>query len=108
MRYFVVKDMMNDVFLLAKDVDNVCRDIIFHRGGSLRVRVFLLKEKNFFPIPHELQFYGDNNGELLAFETYGYNMEDPGLVIEAIHWYANYLDNPEMEIMAEDPRTELK
>lgn len=100
--------MRNDVFLLAKDADNACRDIIFHRDGTLRVRVFCLDEEDFQPDPGELQFYADNNGELLAFETYGYNMEEPGLIIESIRWYANYLDNPEMDISAEDPRTEFK
>jgi hypothetical protein len=100
--------MKNDVFLLAKDADDDCRDMIFHRDGTLRVSVYCLDEESFEPDPNELQFYGDNNGELLAFETLGYNMEEPGLIIQAIRWYANYVGNPEMEILAEDPRPEIK
>jgi len=98
--------MENDIFLLVKDVENICRDMIFHRDGTLRVGVFCPDEESFEPKPNELQFYGDNNGELLAFETRGYDMEEPGLIIEAIRWYANYLGNPEMEILAENPRSE--
>ena len=100
--------MKNDIFLLAKDAENGCRDMIFHRDGSLRVCVYCLEEDIFELKPDELQFYGDNNGEFLAFETRGYNMEEPGLIIQAIRWYANYIGNPEMEILAEDPRPEIK
>jgi hypothetical protein len=99
--------MKNDIFLLAKDVENASRDMIFHRDGTLRVCVFRLNEENFKPKPNELQFYADNNGEFLAFETSGYDMEEPGLIIQAIRWYANYMGDPEMEILAEDPRPEF-
>lgn len=99
--------MKRDVFLLAKDPEDDCRDMVFHRGGSLRLYVYCLDKENFEPNPDELQFYGDNNGEVLAFETKQYDLEDPGLVIEAIRWYARYIENPELEILAEDPRTEL-
>lgn len=100
--------MENDIFLLVKDVENICRDMIFQRDGTLRICIFCIDEDNFEPKVTELQFYGDNNGELLAFETRGYDMEEPGLIIEAIRWYTNYLGNPEMEILAEDPRPEIK
>ena len=43
---------------------------------------------------------------MLVFETVGYNGEDPGLIIEAIRWYASYIQNPGLEILADDPRTE--
>ncbi|MXV52564.1 hypothetical protein GS399_16435 [Pedobacter sp. HMF7647] len=97
--------MKRDVFLLAKDPDNDCRNIIYHRGGTLKVYVYCLDIEHFEPNPNELQFYTQNHKETLAFETCDYDMEDPGLVIEAIRWYARYIDNPEMEIYAEDPRT---
>ncbi|MBC7914340.1 MAG: hypothetical protein H7Y07_09480, partial [Pyrinomonadaceae bacterium] len=42
-------------------------------------------------------------GDFLAFETSGYDGSDPLLVIEAIRWYADYIDNPKMEILAENP-----
>lgn len=96
--------MKGDVFLLAKDPENDCRDMIFHRGGTLRMRVYCLSDEGFIPDPDELQFYADNNGELFAFETMGYEMDDPGLIIEAIRWYARYIGNPEMEILPDDPR----
>lgn len=95
---------MNDVFLMAKDTENDCRNMIFHRGGSLRIRVYCLEDEAFIPNPDELQFYADNKGETLAFETHNFDIDDPALVIEAIRWYAKYIKNPSLEILPEDPR----
>lgn len=96
--------MDQSVFLLVKDSQNPCRDVIRHRDGDLRIKVFCLSRDEFEPDPAELQFYGNDQGELLAFETSHYNGDDPLLIIEAIRWYADYIENPRMEILAEDPR----
>lgn len=96
--------MDQSIFLLVKDSQDACRDVIRHRDGTLRIRVFCLGEDEFEPDSGELQFFGNDNGDLLAFETSGYDGSDPLLVIEAIRWYADYIDNPRMEILAEDPR----
>jgi len=96
--------MDQSVFLLVKDSQNSCRDVIRHRDGDLRIRVFCLDDDEFEPNHDELQFYGNDHGKLLVFETSHYNGDDPLLVIEAIRWYADYIDNPRMEILAEDPR----
>jgi len=96
--------MDQSVFLLVKDSHNSCRDVIRHRDGDLRIHVYCLDNTEFEPNPEELQFYGNDNGKLLVFETSRYNGDDPLLVIEAIRWYADYIDNPRMEILAEDPR----
>jgi len=93
--------MENAVFLLAKDPENECRDLIFQRDGDLRIKVVCLDERNFEPNPNELQLYANNNGERLLFETVDYQPDDPALVIEAIQWYAKYIGNPKMEIEAE-------
>ncbi|MGX5687880.1 hypothetical protein [Arcticibacter tournemirensis] len=96
--------MDQSVFLLVQDSHNACREVIRHRDGDLRIKVYCLGQEGFEPDPDELQFYGNDNGNLLAFETSGYDGSDPLLVIEAIRWYADYIDNPRMEILAEDPR----
>lgn len=94
--------MENPVFLLAKDTENECRDMIFHRDGSLKIRVYCLDNNRQMQYDaDELQFFADNKGEKIFFETVGYYPEDPGLVIEAIRWYAKYIGNPEMEIESE-------
>ena len=95
--------MDQSIFLLVKDSKDDCRDVIRDRDGALRVRVYCLSKDNYDPEPSELQFYGNDNGEILAFETVGYDGSDPLLVIEAIRWYADYIDNPKMEILAEPP-----
>jgi len=106
--FSVYMSMDDSIFLLVKDPNNPCRDIIRQRDGDLRVLVYCLEEENFEPQPHELQFYADNNGILLAFETSRGDNEDPILVIEAIRWYADYIDNPRMEILSENPRLNYK
>lgn len=94
--------MDNSIFLLAKDPEHDCRDLIFHRDGKLRVKVVCLDEKPWESNPDELQLYANNMGEKLLFETVDFNQEEPGQVIEAIKWYANYIGNPKMEIGAEE------
>lgn len=96
--------MDQTVFFLVQDLHNTCREVIRHRDGDLRIRVYCLGDDEFEPNQDELQFYANDNGRLLAFETSGYDGSDPLLVIEAIRWYADYIENPKMEILAEDPR----
>ncbi|NEU07837.1 hypothetical protein GZH53_05890 [Flavihumibacter sp. R14] len=93
--------MKNPIFLLAKDPENECRDLIFHRDGTLRIKVICIDNGEYQPDPGELQLYANNQGEKLLFETIDYQPDDPALVIEAIQWYARYIGNPEMEIEAE-------
>ena len=100
--------MDESIFLLVKDPNNPCRDIIRQRDSNLRILVYCLQTDNFEVNPNELQFFGENNGETLAFETSNYDGEDPVAIIEAIRWYADYIDNPRMEILAENPRLNLK
>jgi hypothetical protein len=95
---------MKGVFLLAKDPANSCRDIIYHRESGLRLHVYCLNKTGFEPHPDELQFYADTNNGILAFETWRYDIDDPALIIDAIRWYARYIDQPDLEILAEDPR----
>ena len=94
--------MDNSIFLLAKDPGNDCRDLIFHRDGKLRIKVVCLDNKQWESNPDELQLYANNMGEKLLFETVDFDQEEPGQVIEAIKWYANYIGNPKMEIGAEE------
>ena len=99
--------MHDSVFLLVKDPNDSCRDVIRERDGNLRILVYCLSSESFNAQPGELQFYGENRGAFLAFETSGYDGEDPLLIIEAIRWYADYINNPRMEILVEDPRLDF-
>lgn len=96
--------MDQSVFFLVQDSQNECREVIRHRDSGLRIRVYCYGRDSFEPDPDELQFYGMDNKEVLVFETSGYDGSDPLLVIEAIRWYADYIENPRMEILAENPR----
>ncbi|MEO8795391.1 MAG: hypothetical protein ABI390_07965 [Daejeonella sp.] len=93
--------MEHSIFLLAKDPENDCHDLIFHRDGDLRVRVICVGDVEYKINPDELQFFAKNDGTELMFETIKYDFDDPGLIIEAIRWYANYIGNPNLEIEAE-------
>jgi hypothetical protein len=86
--------MDHNVYLLATDPKNACRDIIHSRDTPLKVRVFCLDEERYSPNANEIQLYGYANSKLYAALD----------LVEAIQWYADYIDNPEMEILPEDPR----
>lgn len=93
-----------NVYLLATDPKNPCRDIIHSRDTRLKVRVFCLDEEGFSPDANEIQLYGYANSKLYAFETIDIAADDALDLVGAIQWYADYIDDPEMEILPEDPR----
>jgi hypothetical protein len=92
------------VYLLATDPNNPCRDIIHSRDTHLKIRVFCVDEESFDPDINEIQLYGYANNKLYAFETIDIVAEDALDVVDAIQWYAEYIQCPEMEILPEDPR----
>ena len=96
--------MNHNVYLLATDPNNPCRDVIHSRDTELRVRVFCLDKETFHPDSSEIQLYGYGDNGLFAFETVGVDSEDALDIVEAIQWYAQYIKSPDMEILPEDPR----
>ncbi|MDN3551146.1 hypothetical protein [Mucilaginibacter aquaedulcis] len=96
--------MDHNIYLLATDPSNPCRDVIHSRDTRLKVRVFCLDEERFSPDDNELQLYGYANNKLFAFETIEVMPEDAIDLVDAIKWYANYIRYPAMEILPEDPR----
>ena len=96
--------MIHNVYLLATDPINPCRDVIHSRDTSLKIKVFCLDEETFHADGNEIQLYGYANKKLYAFETININAEDALDVVGAIQWYADYIDFPEMEILPDDPR----
>ena len=96
--------MDHNVYLLATDPKNPCRDIIHSRDTRLKVRVFCLDEESFNPDDNEIQLYGYANSKLYAFETINIAADDALDLVDAIQWYAGYIEDPDMEILPEDPR----
>ena len=96
--------MNHNVYLLATDPNNPCRDVIHSRDTDLKVRVFCLDKETFHRDANEIQLYGQVDGELYAFETVGIASEDAMDIVDAIQWYADYIECPYMEILPEDPR----
>lgn len=96
--------MDHNVYLLLTDPRNPCRDVIHSRDTDLRMNVFCIDEEPFTPDPNEIQLYAYADNKLYAFETINVTPDDALDVIDAIQWYAGYLDNPDMEILPEDPR----
>lgn len=96
--------MDHNVYLLATDPNNACRDVIHSRDTNLKIRVFCLENENFTANSNEIQLYGYANGKLYAFETIDIVAEDALDVVGAIQWYAEYIDYPQLEILPEDPR----
>ncbi len=93
-----------NVYLLATDPNDPCRDVIHSRDTSLKIRVFCLSEERFSANESEIQLYGYAQDKLYAFETINITADDALDVVGAIQWYADYIDFPEMEILPEDPR----
>ncbi|MFD0765802.1 hypothetical protein ACFQZI_13140 [Mucilaginibacter lutimaris] len=93
-----------NVYLLATDPNNPCRDVIHSRDTGLKIRVYCLTEDQFTPNEGEIQLYGYANNKLYAFETINITADDALDVVGAIQWYADYIEFPEMEILPEDPR----
>jgi hypothetical protein len=96
--------MDHNVYLLATDPKNPCRDVIHSRDTGLKIRVFCLSDERFRAQENEIQLFGYANDKLYAFETINIAAEDALDVVSAIQWYADYVGEPEMEILPEDPR----
>ncbi|WP_158825395.1 hypothetical protein [Mucilaginibacter lacusdianchii] len=96
--------MDHNVYLLATDPNDACRDVIHSRDTTLKVKVYCVSEENFSPNPNEIQLFGYAGKKLYAFETIDITPDDALDVIGAIQWYADYIDCPDMEILPEDPR----
>jgi len=96
--------MDHKVYLLATDPKNPCRDVIHSRDSRLKVKVFCLDDERFSPDANEVQLYGYANGKLYAFETINVDAEDALDLVDALQWYADYINDPDMEILPEDPR----
>ncbi|GAB3923009.1 hypothetical protein [Mucilaginibacter myungsuensis] len=96
--------MDHNIYLLATDPRDPCRDVIHSRDTGLKVSVICVDENRFEPDPNEIQLYGSAYGKLYAFETINVTPDDALDVIDAIQWYAEYVDYPNMEILPEDPR----
>ncbi|TWR30474.1 hypothetical protein FPZ43_05915 [Mucilaginibacter pallidiroseus] len=96
--------MEHNVYLLATDPGDPCRDVIHSRDTGLKVRVYCLSEERFSADENEIQLYGYAHNKLYAFETINISADDALDVVGAIQWYAEYIEYPEMEILPEDPR----
>lgn len=96
--------MEYNVYLLATDPNNPCRDIIHSRDTNLKIRVYCLDEDRFEANTNEIQLFGYAGSKLYAFETIDISAEDALDVVGAIQWYADYIEFPDMEILPEDPR----
>jgi len=98
--------MGNNVFLLATDPKRPNRDVIHARDSGLKLRVYCLEEESFHPDSSEIQLYGSTGDNTYAFETIGIASEDALDIVEAIQWYAEYIQYPDMDIAPEDPRAD--
>ncbi len=96
--------MDHNVFLLATDPNDPCRDVIHSRDTALKVKVYCVTEEDYVPDENEIQLFAYAKKKLYAFETINITPDDALDVVSAIRWYAEYIDYPDMEILPEDPR----
>lgn len=84
-------------------VDNGREDIICFWDSELRIRVALLTDIRLYEDSKELVYYGDDFGTPIIFQTIDYHDEDVNIILNAINWYAEYLDYPQMVISKQNP-----
>ncbi|MBE7178153.1 MAG: hypothetical protein INR69_17250 [Mucilaginibacter polytrichastri] len=95
---------MSQVYFILEDLQKNGGTHIISRDSHLHVRVYTgRRARRFMPNPDELQMYGLDGDELIAFETQNIVPEDAIDMIDAIHYYARYTRNSDMEILAEPP-----
>ena len=84
-------------------IDNGREDIICFWDRELRIRVIPLTDSPLYQDRKELLYYGDDFGTPIAFQTIDYDGEDTEIILQAIKWYAQYLDYPQMVVSEENP-----
>lgn len=81
---------------------NPKRDIILNPSKNLSIEVFAMFDEFSFD-PKEKQYYGDDHGDPLIFQTVGYAGQQLIDIELSILWYAaNLLDYPDMELRPEE------
>ena len=88
----------NEAYSILKNPDDPREEFIFNRISGIKVKVIKLSEEEPQFSDTEVHFFGDNRGVPLAFETVEYNDQGIDLVKDAVRWYAEYCNYPEMEI----------
>lgn len=76
------------------------RDLIVNAKCNILIEVFFESRDSFVLEPKEIQYYGDDHGDRLIFQTIGYNGDNLSDIELSIMWYAAiHLDYPEMELL---------
>ena len=92
--------MENERYVLLPSTDNSCAEIILSKVTDTKIKVCPLQKMDFIPDPNEIQLYGENKGESIAFQTDGLSVRNGLDMFMAVKWYARQqLDNPKMLIM---------
>ncbi|MBS1530766.1 MAG: hypothetical protein JSU01_10685 [Bacteroidetes bacterium] len=79
-------------------------DMIRDVKSMLKISIRRLEEITFEPNAAELQFYSKYQNGHIVFETVNIKDYLRPLVASALHWYAEYIGQPDMYITNEDPR----
>lgn len=78
--------------------------MIHARESGMKLRVFCLDNEPFDPDGGEIQLYGRGGGSLYAFESVNITEDTALEIVDAIQWYARYIDCPDLNVTADDPR----
>jgi hypothetical protein len=78
--------------------------MIHARASGMKLRVFCLDTEPFDPDGNEIQLYGRGGGNMYAFESVDITLDTALEIVDAILWYASYIECPELSVTAEDPR----
>ncbi|MDO3644157.1 hypothetical protein [Mucilaginibacter sp. L3T2-6] len=91
-------------YLISIPNSGTAQDGTIHDPSSkLKVKVVRLLQSTIGPLKGEKRFFVDANGEMLAFETKGYNQHRELLILHMIAWYCLYLGLIEAQIHSSLP-----
>ena len=91
-------------YVIHTEAGDMIRDV----KSMLKISIRRLEEIAFEPNPTELQFYSQYQNGHIVFETVNIKDYLRPMVASALHWYAEYIGQPNMNITNEDPRPAIK
>lgn len=99
--------MKDNEFYLSAEIKYNCLDVVKMWGTDFELKVYSLIDTDYEVAENCIEMYGECKPDLYAFEV----SLDDGIsydyMTDAIRWYANHINKPDMEILRTDPREDL-
>lgn len=99
--------MKDNEFYLSAEIKYNCLDVVKMWGTDFELKVYSLIDTDYEVAENCIELYGEAKPDLYAFEV----SLDDGLsydyMNDAIRWYAEHINKPDMVVLRTDPREDL-